>query len=79
LIANTFNVGKVDPTLFTKVINDDLFVCQNLKDFGYNMSKVPLLFDGESAIQMADNPIDYGCTKHIDIVGGLLLYRRSSR
>jgi hypothetical protein len=28
LIANAFKVGKVDPTLFTKTCNGDLFVCQ---------------------------------------------------
>jgi hypothetical protein len=28
LITNAFKVGKVDPTLFTKTCNDDLFVCQ---------------------------------------------------
>jgi hypothetical protein len=28
LIANEFKVGKVDPTLFTKAIEKDLFVCQ---------------------------------------------------
>jgi hypothetical protein len=27
LIANSFKVGKVDPTLFTKTIDNDLFVC----------------------------------------------------
>jgi hypothetical protein len=28
LIANAFKVGKVDPTLFTKTCNGDLFVCK---------------------------------------------------
>jgi hypothetical protein len=28
LIANGFKVGKPDPTLFTKTIANDLFVCQ---------------------------------------------------
>jgi hypothetical protein len=28
LISNAFKVGKVDPALFTKTCNDDLFVCQ---------------------------------------------------
>jgi hypothetical protein len=28
LIANSFKTGKVDPTLFTKMVNGDLFVCQ---------------------------------------------------
>jgi hypothetical protein len=28
LISNAFKVGKVDPTLFTKTCNGDLFICQ---------------------------------------------------
>jgi hypothetical protein len=35
--------------------------------FGYNLSKVSLLCDNENVICMADNPIDHGRTKHIDI------------
>jgi hypothetical protein len=40
---------------------------QTLWDFGYNLSKVPLLCDNESAIRMADNPVEHSHTKHIDI------------
>jgi hypothetical protein len=40
---------------------------QTLRDFGYNLSKVPLLFDNESAIHLADNPVEHSRTKHIDI------------
>jgi hypothetical protein len=40
---------------------------QTLKDYGYKLSKVPLLCDNESAIRMADNPVEHNCTKHIDI------------
>ena len=32
---------------------------QTLQDFGYNLSKVPLLCDNESAIRMADNPVEH--------------------
>ena len=39
----------------------------NPPDFGDNLSKVPLLCDNESAIRLADNPIEHSCTKHIDI------------
>jgi hypothetical protein len=39
----------------------------NLRDYGYKLSKVPLLYDNESAIRMADNPIEHSRTKHIDI------------
>jgi hypothetical protein len=31
------------------------------------LSKVPLLCDNESAIRLADNPVEHRCTKHIDI------------
>jgi hypothetical protein len=40
---------------------------QTFRDYGYKLSKVPLLCDNESAIRMADNPIEHNCTKHIDI------------
>jgi hypothetical protein len=33
LIANGFKVGKVDPTLFTKTLVNDLFVCQIYVDY----------------------------------------------
>jgi hypothetical protein len=44
-----------------------LWMRQTLRDFGNNLSKVPLLCDNESAIDMADNPVEHSCTKHIDI------------
>jgi hypothetical protein len=44
-----------------------LWMRQTLQDFGYNLSKVPLLCDNESAIYLADNPVEHSRTKHIDI------------
>jgi hypothetical protein len=44
-----------------------LWMRQTLWDFGYNLSKVPLLCDNESAIRMADNPVEHSRIKHIDI------------
>jgi hypothetical protein len=44
-----------------------LWMKQTLRDFGYNLSKVPLLCDNESAIRMADNPVEHSHTKDIDI------------
>jgi hypothetical protein len=44
-----------------------LWMRQTLRDYGYKLSKVPLLCDNESAIRMADNPVEHGHTKHIDI------------
>jgi hypothetical protein len=40
---------------------------QTLRDFGYNLSKVPLLCDNESAIRLADNSVEHSHTKNIDI------------
>jgi hypothetical protein len=44
-----------------------LWMRQTLRDYGYKLSKVPLLCDDESAIYMADNPVEHSRTKHIDI------------
>jgi hypothetical protein len=44
-----------------------LWMRQTLRDYGYKLSKVPLLCDNESAIRMADNPVERSRTKHIDI------------
>jgi hypothetical protein len=40
---------------------------QTLRDYGYKLTKVPLLCDNESAIHMADNPVEHSRTKHIAI------------
>jgi hypothetical protein len=44
-----------------------LWMRQTLRVYGYKLSKVPLLCDNESAIRMADNPVEHSRTKHIDI------------
>jgi hypothetical protein len=44
-----------------------LWMKQTLRDFVYNLSKVPLLCDNEGAIRLADNPVEHSRTKHIDI------------
>jgi hypothetical protein len=44
-----------------------LWMRQTLRDYGYKLTKVPLLCDNESAIRMADNPVDHSHTKHIAI------------
>jgi hypothetical protein len=44
-----------------------LWMRQTLRDYSYKLSKVPLLYDNESAICMADNPVEHSHTKHIDI------------
>jgi hypothetical protein len=35
---------------------------QTLRDYGYKLSKFPLLCDNESAIRMADNPVEHSRT-----------------
>jgi hypothetical protein len=44
-----------------------LWMRQTLRDYGYKLTKVPLLCDNESAIHMADNPVEHNRTKHIAI------------
>ena len=44
-----------------------LWMKQTLKDFGCQFTKIPLLYDNESAIKLANNPIAHSRTKHIDI------------
>jgi hypothetical protein len=44
-----------------------LWMRQTHRDYGYKLSKVPLLCDNDSAICMADNPVEHSRTKHIDI------------
>jgi hypothetical protein len=44
-----------------------LWMKQTLRDYGYKFSKVPLLCDNESAIRMAENPIEHSRTKHTAI------------
>jgi hypothetical protein len=44
-----------------------LWMKQTLKDFSCELTKIPLLSDNESAIKLANNPINHSRTKHIDI------------
>jgi hypothetical protein len=44
-----------------------LYVKQTLLDYGVVLEKVPLLCDNESAIKIANNPVQHSRTKHIDI------------
>jgi hypothetical protein len=44
-----------------------LWMRQTLKDYGYKLTNVPLICDNESAIRMADNPVEHSRTKHTAI------------
>jgi hypothetical protein len=44
-----------------------LWMRKTLRDYGYKLSKVPLLCDNESVISMVGNPVEHCHTKHIDI------------
>jgi hypothetical protein len=43
-----------------------LWMRQTLRDHDYNLSRVPLLRDNNSAIRMTDNPVDHNRAKHTD-------------
>ena len=44
-----------------------LYMKQTLLDYGVVLDKVPLLCDNESAVKLANNPVQHTHTKHIDI------------
>jgi hypothetical protein len=44
-----------------------LWMRQSLRNYGNRLSKFPLICDNDSAIRMADNPVEHSRTKHIDI------------
>jgi hypothetical protein len=44
-----------------------LWMKQTLSDYGCKFSKIPLLCDNESAIKLANNPVQHSRTKHMDI------------
>jgi hypothetical protein len=44
-----------------------LYMKQTLLDYGVVLEKVPLLCDNESAVKIANNPVQHSRTKNIDI------------
>jgi hypothetical protein len=41
-----------------------LWMKQTLRDFGCEFNKIPLLCDNESAIKLANNPVQHSRTRH---------------
>ncbi|WVZ93742.1 hypothetical protein U9M48_039699 [Paspalum notatum var. saurae] len=44
-----------------------LYMKQTLKYYGVELTRIPLLCDNESAVKLANNPVQHSRTKHIDI------------
>ena len=44
-----------------------LYMKQILIDYGVVLDRIPLLCDNESAVKIANNPVQHSRTKHIDI------------
>ena len=44
-----------------------IWLKHQLSDFGLNLSKIPLLCDNTSAINLTKNPVQHSRTKHIEI------------
>ena len=44
-----------------------LWMKQTLKDYGIHLKQVPLYYNNESAIKIANNPVQHSKTKHIEI------------
>jgi hypothetical protein len=44
-----------------------LYMKQTLLDYGVVLENIPLLCDNESAVKIANNPVQHSRTKHIDI------------
>jgi hypothetical protein len=52
---------------YLEMAQGHISLSQTLRDYGYKLTKVPLLCDNESAIRMADNSVEHSRTKHIAI------------
>ncbi|KAI3718365.1 hypothetical protein L6452_19232 [Arctium lappa] len=44
-----------------------LWMRTQLRDYGFDIEKIPILFDSKSAIAISANPVQHSKTKHIDI------------
>ena len=44
-----------------------LYIRRSLLDYGVVLDRITLLCDNESAVKIANNPVQHSSTKHIDI------------
>ena len=44
-----------------------IWMQNQLKDYGYNMKRIPLYCDSSSAIRICHNPVQHSKTKHISL------------
>jgi hypothetical protein len=61
------SIAEVEYVVVGQCCTQLLWMRRTLRDDGYNLRKVPLICDNESAIRLADNPVEHSRTKHIDI------------
>jgi hypothetical protein len=66
LVKNSNKLIRAEPTI-NRASQRATSILSSPRYYGYKLSKVPLLCDNESAIRMADNPVEHSRTKHIDI------------
>jgi hypothetical protein len=63
----SLSTAKAEYISATSCCTQLLWMKQTLKDYGVSLGTVLLLCDNESAIKIANNPIQHSHTKHIDI------------
>jgi hypothetical protein len=63
----TLSTVEVNMLLRVLVVSNSCGWSFFLSDFGCEFSKIPLLCDNESAIKLANNPVQHSRTKNIDI------------
>ncbi|GJX57230.1 hypothetical protein Tco_0287127 [Tanacetum coccineum] len=50
-----------------KACQQALWMKQALVDHGISLDDIPIMYDNKGAIDLSKNPVQYSCTKHIEI------------